>query len=122
MRLTRPADRFAIPKIIHHIWIGDDPLPDEAKEMIEKSRYHHPDWDMRLWTKNNLPPMQNETLYHGRKNTGHRADILRYELLYSLAGVYVDMDMDCLRSLNDLIKNCEGFAGRIQATKVETCT
>ena len=121
MRLTRPSARLTIPKVIHHTWIGNDPLPEAAQEMRETWQRHHPDWEMRLWTKNNLPPMQNQALYHSRKNTGHRADILRYELMYQFGGVYADMDMECLRPLDDLIKNCEGFGGRIQPTKVDTC-
>jgi len=122
MRLTRPSARLAIPKIIHHIWIGDDPLPKAAQDMRDTWRRHHPEWQMRLWTQDNLPPMQNEALYYRSRNTGHRADILRYELLRQFGGIYVDMDMECQRPLDDLIKDCEGFAGRIQPTRVETCT
>ena len=121
MRSTRFSARLAIPKIIHHTWIGDDPLPEGAQEMIEKWRHHHLEWEMRLWTRGNLPPMQNQALYHSSKNTGHRADILRYELMYQFGGVYVDMDMECQKPIDDLIKNCEGFAGWIQPTRVETC-
>ena len=114
MRLTRPSARLAIPKVLHHTWIGDDPLSDAALEMIAKWRRHHPDWEMRLWTRHNLPPLQNQALYDSRKNTGHRADILRYELMSQFGGVYVDMDMDCQKPLDDLIKDCKGFAGRTQ--------
>lgn len=114
MRLTRPAARLAIPKILHHTWIGDDPLSEPALEMIAKWRQHHPEWDMRLWTRDNLPPLQNQALYDAFKNTGHRADILRYELMYQFGGVYVDIDMECQKPLDDLIKNCEGFAGRTE--------
>lgn len=121
MLLTRSFVRLPIPKIIHHIWIGDDPLPEAALEMINKWRYHHPTWEMCLWTKDNLPPLHDQNLYYSSQNTGHRADVLRYQLLYQFGGVYVDADMDCQRPLDNLIENCEGFAGRIQPTKVETC-
>ena len=121
MRSTRLSARLAIPKIIHHTWIGNDPLPDGARDMIAKWRQHHPGWEMRLWTRDNLPPMQNRALYDSRKNTAHRADILRYELMHQFGGVYVDMDMECQQPLDDLIKNYEGFAGRISPTRVETC-
>lgn len=122
MRLTHPSARLAIPKIIHHTWIGDDPLPPAAEEMMAKWRRHHPKWEMRLWTKDNLPPMQNRALYDRSKNTGHRADVLRYELLYQFGGVYADMDMDCQRSIDDLIQNCEGFAGRMDPVLVDIST
>ncbi len=121
MRLTRPPARLSIPKIIHHTWIGDDPLPEAAQEMIGKWRHHHSDWEMRLWTRDNLPPMQNQALYYSSRNTGHRADVLRYELMYQFGGIYVDMDMDCQKPIDGLIENCEGFAGRIQRIKVDTC-
>jgi len=120
MRLTRPSARLAIPKIIHHTWIGDDPLPEAEQEMMQKWRRHHPAWEMRLWTKDNLPPLQNQALYHSRRNTGHRADVLRYELLSQFGGVYADMDMECQKPIDDLIAGCEGFAGRIKPTEVDT--
>ena len=69
---------------------------------------------MRLWTRDNLPPLQNQAIYDGFKNHGQRADILRYELMYQFGGVYVDIDMECQKPLDNLIKNCEGFAGRTE--------
>lgn len=122
MRLTRPADRLAIPKILHHTWIGDDPLPPEAEEMRETWRQHHPEWEMCLWTKHNLPPMQNRALYDSRRNTGHRADVLRYELMLQFGGVYADMDMECRKPIYGLIANCEGFAGRVLPSREVTGT
>ena len=120
MRLTHPCVRLAIPKIIHHTWIGDDSLPEAERGMMQKWRQHHPEWEMRLWTKDNLPTLQNQALYDSRKNTGHRADVLRYELMYQFGGVYVDMDMECQKPIDDLIAECEGFAGRIQPTREVT--
>jgi len=120
MRSTRPSARLSIPKIIHHTWIGDDPLPDAERDMMEKWRHYHPEWEMRLWTRDNLPPMQNRALYDSRKNTGHRADILRYELMHQFGGVYADMDMECQKPIDDLIVGCEGFGGHIKPTMVDT--
>ena len=87
---------------------------------MEKWRHYHPEWEMRLWTRDNLPPMQNRALYDSRKNTGHRADILRYELMHQFGGVYADMDMECQKPIDDLIAGCEGFGGHIKPTMVDT--
>ncbi len=76
-----------IPKIIHHTWIGNDPLPPEAVDNIDTWKRHHPEWRFRLWTLDNVPPLHNQALYDAHSNTGHRADILRYELLQSLPQV-----------------------------------
>lgn len=43
MHLTHPAARLAIPKVLHHTWIGDDPLSEAALVMIAKWRQYHPD-------------------------------------------------------------------------------
>lgn len=116
-----PRSQGAIPKIVHHTWIGNDPTPEGLLEMREGWRRLHPDWEMRLWTKDNLPPMQNRALYDSRANTAHRADILRYELLRAFGGVYVDFDFECQKPLDGLIVGCEGFAGRHRPVQVDIC-
>ena len=38
-----------IPKIIHQIWIGPKPLPNQYKEFSQKMIEMHPDWEYHLW-------------------------------------------------------------------------
>ena len=38
-----------IPKIIHQIWIGPKPIPDQYKEFSQKMIEMHPDWEYHLW-------------------------------------------------------------------------
>ena len=38
-----------IPKIIHQIWVGDNPIPDYCKEFHLKMKQLHPDWEVNLW-------------------------------------------------------------------------
>lgn len=40
--------------------------------------------------------------YLGAPNYGQKTDILRYELLQKFGGLYVDMDMECIQSLDHL--------------------
>ena len=50
-----------IPKIIHQIWLGDLPAPTTWMQTVKN---HHPDYDYRLWTDDNLPtPLYNQTLF-----------------------------------------------------------
>lgn len=99
-----------IPKIIHHTWIGDDPLPPEAADNINTWKRYHPEWRFQLWTRENIPLLHNQTLYHAHSNTGHRADILRYELLHQFGGVYADVDMVCHRSIEPVLGEMSAFA------------
>jgi len=99
-----------IPRIIHRIWLGEDPLRDEFDHYGDTWRNHHPGWEMRLWTENELPELGlTETLARGR-HQAERADVLRYELLERFGGVYVDIDFECLRSLEPLLDGVEAFA------------
>jgi mannosyltransferase OCH1-like enzyme len=100
-----------IPRTIHHIWLGPDPLPDDHRPWIDSWRRHHPKWEHRLWTEENLPedPIRPEILERLRAPV-ERADILRLEILYRHGGVYVDTDLECLRPLDDLLGD-EEFVG-----------
>ena len=100
-----------IPRILHHIWLGPNPLPDEHEPWIESWKRHHPKWEHRLWTEDNLPlnPLRPEILERLRAPV-ERADILRLEILYSHGGVYLDTDLECLRPLDDVLEG-QSFVG-----------
>jgi mannosyltransferase OCH1-like enzyme len=100
-----------VPRILHQIWIGPDPLPADQRPWVESWKRHHPDWEHRLWTEENLPedPIRPEILERLRTPV-ERADILRLELLFRHGGVYVDTDLECLRPLDDVLGD-EDFVG-----------
>jgi mannosyltransferase OCH1-like enzyme len=100
-----------IPRIIHHIWIGPDRLPDDQGPWIKSWKRHHRKWEHRLWTEENLPadPIRPEILERLRAPV-ERADILRLEILFRHGGVYVDTDLECLRPLDDVLGD-EEFVG-----------
>jgi mannosyltransferase OCH1-like enzyme len=99
-----------IPRIIHRIWLGGEPLRDDFQHYGETWRNHHPDWEMRLWTDDDLPKLGlTEALEHGRHHA-ERADVLRYELMKRFGGVYVDIDIESLRPLDSLLDEVVAFA------------
>jgi GR25 family glycosyltransferase involved in LPS biosynthesis len=102
-----------IPRIIHRIWVGPNPLPPDYQYYGETWKAHHPEWEHRLWTDSNLPPelyafdaLQNTT------DVRSRADIIRYYLLFVYGGVYVDADFECLKSIEPLLVGLESFASK----------
>jgi hypothetical protein len=100
-----------IPRIVHHIWIGPDPLPNDQRPWLKSWKRHHRDWEHRLWTEEDLPddPIRPEILERLRAPV-ERADILRLEILFRHGGVYVDTDLECLRPLDDLLAGAD-FVG-----------
>jgi mannosyltransferase OCH1-like enzyme len=101
-----------IQKVFHQIWVGPDPLPATAEDYAASWREHHPDWDMELWTDQNLPQGQiNLDIYRQTDKPSQRADILAHELLNQYGGVYIDIDYECLRNIEPLLDGVSYFYG-----------
>jgi hypothetical protein len=98
-----------IPRTIHRIWLGPDPMPDEFVRYGETWRKHHPGWEHRLWTDADLPQFSPE-VQDQAVAVNERSNILRYEIVYRHGGVYVDTDVECLRSIDPLLKDVDAFA------------
>lgn len=103
-----------IPKLLHQIWIGPNPLPDDQAAWIDGWRGRHPSWEHRLWrdeVRDALPfPLQQ--LYDAARSWAHKADVARYWLIYKFGGVYVDTDFECLHAIDELLAGCRAFVCR----------
>jgi mannosyltransferase OCH1-like enzyme/glycosyltransferase involved in cell wall biosynthesis len=100
-----------IPKLMHFIWIGNAPFPPMYEYYIQTWLSHHPDWTFCFWCDENIPKLVNQNFYDSAKHPAMKADILRYELLYFMGGVYVDSDFLCLRNMDELLVDITGFTG-----------
>jgi mannosyltransferase OCH1-like enzyme len=92
-----------IPRIIHQIWLGSA-FPEKFKSLQASIQSLHPDWEYHLWTDETVRslPLENRDLFDVAKNYGEKSDILRYELLYQYGGVYLDVDVACVKPLTIL--------------------
>ena len=100
-----------IPRTFHHIWLGPDPLPADFAAFRATWQEHHPEWQLRLWTEEELPDrLTRREVYDLSRLPAERADILRLEVLERYGGVYVDADLECRRSLDGLIDGLDFFA------------
>jgi len=101
-----------IPKVVHFIWLGPRPFPPQSVENVRTWIAHNPDWEFKFWTDRRRDPPCNgmETIvmkeypfpllgnrYGASENWGEKSDVLRFEILYHLGGVYVDHDANCLQ-------------------------
>ena len=105
-----------IPKLIHRIWVGGA-MPAEFAEFGETWARNHPDWEMRLWTEENLPLLRNQRLFDDAPNVvasrlvpRMRANLARYELLHRYGGLYVDTDFVSVQPIDSLIDGLDCFA------------
>ena len=101
-----------IPKIIHQIWSGiSEPLPDHFMLLSETWKEHYPDWRYMFWDnnlmnkfiKNNYP--QYWDIYSRFPYNVQRWDAIRYLILNTIGGMYVDFDYESICNIEKLIKD-----------------
>ena len=97
-----------IPKILHQIWIGPNPIPENCLKYSEAWKKNHPDFEYRLWTNDNLPALPLKVKaqmdrYGLRKKWAFQADILRYFLIKEYGGVYADIDIENYKPITPLL-------------------
>jgi mannosyltransferase OCH1-like enzyme len=68
---------------------------------------------MRLWTEENLPDGMRPEAYEVLRHPTERSDLLRYELLHRFGGVYLDMDVECLRPIDELLEGVDLLVGYV---------
>jgi mannosyltransferase OCH1-like enzyme len=112
-KIKNKHTEYKIPKMIHQIWIGPDPLPDFYKILANTWRNAHPDWQYILWQNEDIKNfgIKNIEAFYATKSMSERANILRLEILERFGGVYIDIDSECLKPLDSLHINFHFYAG-----------
>mmetsp|Transcript_258 Transcript_258/g.492 ORF Transcript_258/g.492 Transcript_258/m.492 type:complete len:421 (+) Transcript_258:66-1328(+) len=101
---TSNNNPHAIPKIIHQEWKTTD-LPYNLRLWRDECiRINAPDgWEFKLWTKeDNLNLIKEHYpellgLYNGYNQGIKRIDMIRFVYLHKFGGVYMDLDITCLK-------------------------
>jgi mannosyltransferase OCH1-like enzyme len=96
-----------VPRIIHQTWKTAD-VPDIWHHARKECQRLHPGYEFKLWTDASAREMISEdypeylALYDGYKYNIQRADAMRLFFLHKYGGIYIDLDIECLRSLDFL--------------------
>ena len=104
--MTRPE------KIIHQTW-KESTIPDQYASFVASVKQHNRGYEYRLWTDQNNRELIAKRFpwflptYDSYKHPIERADAVRYFILYEYGGVYIDLDMECLKSVDDLFEKAE---------------
>ena len=130
-----------IPRKIHFIWIGTNPLPDYFERFLKGFHKLNPEFEIKVWrnkdvTKKNFPKvwsylkeskkLQGDrikeytnayTMYNTKDEPytynkyAQQTDLLRLELIYNEGGYYFDTTFECLKPLYSLFNTKEQFIG-----------
>ena len=101
-----------IPKIIHYIWLGGKPLPKIAEKCIASWKKYCPDYEIKRWDETNLNISQYQYAQdaYDAKKYAFASDVMRFDVLYKYGGVYVDIDVEILKPIDDLL-DTSSFTG-----------
>jgi mannosyltransferase OCH1-like enzyme len=109
--MTPPGD-LLIPRVFHQIWLGPDPLPEGCEPYRLSWLEHNPGWELHLWMEGDIPTdARRHEVFETLRNPAERSDILRFEILWRVGGIYIDMDFECLRPIEPLLAGARFVAG-----------
>ena len=101
-----------IPKIIHYCWFGRGEMPDMAVKCIASWHKYLPEYEYRLWDEDSFDISSNRFVkeaYHNKKYA-FVSDYVRLYALYHYGGIYMDTDVEVLKSL-DVFLSYPAFSG-----------
>lgn len=101
-----------IPNKIHYCWFGGKELPADVKRCIESWKKYMPDAEIIRWDENNYDvnwlPYSEEA--YEKKKFAFVSDVARLKIIYDEGGIYLDVDVELLKSFEQL-RNCNMFCG-----------
>lgn len=101
-----------IPKMIHFCWFGRGEKPKLAKKCIKSWKKFCPDYKLIEWNEDNFDisacPLYVRQAYEAKK-WAFVTDYVRLKVVYENGGVYLDTDVQLLKSLDGLLDNTAYF-------------
>ena len=101
-----------IPKVIHYCWFGRGEKPKLAKKCIKSWKKYLPDYEIKEWNEDNFDINSNQYVKEAyeAKKYAFVSDYVRFYALYNYGGIYMDTDVEVLRSLDCFLYN-KAFIG-----------
>lgn len=98
---------MSIPKVIHYCWFGGKPLPKSAEKCIKSWKKYCPDYEIIRWDESNFDTSCNPYCQYAFENKkwAFLTDYIRLKVVYENGGVYLDTDVELLKSLDKLLEN-----------------
>lgn len=110
--IVRTSREPLIPRKIHYTWFSGTPIPENLQACIDSWKRFCPDYEIIRWDTSNYDVSQYEYTRQAweLRKWGFIADVARLDILYQNGGIYLDVDVELLRSLDGLLYQ-PGFCG-----------
>lgn len=101
-----------IPKTIHYIWFGGRPLGEKEKKCLASWEKYLPDYKIIRWDESSFDVGCNQYCLEAyqAKKWAFVSDYVRLWVLVNHGGIYMDTDVEVLRSLDEFLDN-QAFSG-----------
>ena len=118
-----------ISKIIHQIWLqGQNNMPEKFLKKVNKIKNFHLLWKYYFWDDIaiiNLLSKNKEWIetYYKLLYLHQKVDYAKYVILYEYGGVYIDIDVEIVKPLDNLLQNNSEYdliVSRINLTTFES--
>lgn len=110
-----------IPKKIHYCWFGRGRMPELAINCINSWKKHLPNYELILWNEDNFDINTNQYVKEAYKAKKYAfvTDYVRLYALYHHGGIYMDTDVEVLKSLDGFLDH-KVFIGCEQENLIQT--
>lgn len=95
-----------IEKRIHCFWFSNDRKPKEYQNCIDSWKRVCPDYEIIEWNARNYDYTRNLFMKQAfeRKKWAFVSDFARLDVIYNYGGIYLDMDVELLKTLDPLLR------------------
>lgn len=109
-----------IPRVIHYCWFGKNKLTPLAKKCIASWREHMPDCEILEWNEDNFDVniIQYTKEAYDNKKYAFVSDFARFHILKYHGGIYMDVDVELIKPLDDLLDDNKVILGFERIGKV----
>ena len=113
----------SIPKIIHYCWFGKKEKPKIVKKCINSWRSILTEYEIIEWNEENFDIDSNSFVKEAYKKEKYAfvSDYVRVYVLYNFGGIYLDTDVEVIKSFDNLLYN-ESFWGFEEKNYIATST
>ncbi|BCJ92952.1 hypothetical protein acsn021_05210 [Anaerocolumna cellulosilytica] len=96
-----------IPRTIHYCWFGGQKLSDLEERCIQSWKEFCPDYEIVRWDENNYDVNKNLYMKQAYKagKWAFVSDYARLDILYTYGGIYLDTDVEIIKSIERLLYN-----------------
>lgn len=112
--------KLDIPKVIHYCWFSNQQYPSKIQKCIDSWKKFLPEYELKLWNYSTFPKGKSQWVDEAIavKKYAFAADYIRAYALYTEGGIYLDSDVEVLKSFDPLL-HLPYFIGRERGGSVE---